>query len=419
VRGRSAAAAAEPTRGIEVHLPPLHPTQAAIWADPARFKVVCCGRQWGKTLLGAATAVGEASQGEDWQWVAPSFPIGEIGWRVITDLSAQIPGVNISGRPIYRITFPTGGSLQLRSADNPDSLRGPTLNGLVMDEAAVANPAAWPILRPTLSVRRGKALFISTPKGLNWFHDLWQMGGVRDGWAHWQVPSKDNPWLPDEDVEEARATMSSLMFSQEYLAEFISTGSGLFQSPWLRRYFERMVGDDHFFMLGEENAIERSSCKVFHTVDLAWSTAEDADFTCISTWAVTPKRHLVLWNVDRGHYEGPDVVRQMDIAVKRFGGYLVAERATRQMNILQEAERMGLPVKEVKADKDKVSRALPATAWVESGRVWFPTAGMAPWWPACEEEMLAFPAGRHDDFVDTLAYAVQEAGRQAARLQTF
>lgn len=69
---------------------------------------------------------------------------------------------------------------------------------------------------------------------------------------------------------------------------------------------------------------------------------------------------------------------------------------------------MGLPIKEVKADKDKIARAVPASARMEQGRLWFPPT-TTPWWREVEEEMLAFPAGGHDDFVDTMAYAVQEA----------
>jgi predicted phage terminase large subunit-like protein len=78
------------------------------------------------------------------------------------------------------------------------------------------------------------------------------------------------------------------------------------------------------------------------------------------------------------------------------------------MHIVQEAERTGLPIREVRAEKDKVARALPATARMEQGRVWFPPA-TTPWMPEITEELLAFPAGRHDDFCDTLGYAVAEA----------
>jgi predicted phage terminase large subunit-like protein len=111
----------------------------------------------------------------------------------------------------------------------------------------------------------------------------------------------------------------------------------------------------------------------------------------------------------RGHIEGPDIVPKMTLAWQTHGGsYMAVEKSTRQMNIIQEAERTGLPIRALKADKDKVARALPATARMERGTVWFPSAAMAGWYPAFEQELLAFPASKHDDMVDTLAYAVLE-----------
>lgn len=391
----------------------LHPAQLEVATDPTRFKVVCCGRQWGKTLLGAGLAVKTAAAGGQVWWVGPSFPVGELGMQMVNTLCRQIPGAKFEGRPVWRTRLPSGGSIQMRSADNPDSLRGATLDGVVFDEAATAKADAWPTLRPTLSVRGGWALFISTPKGLNWFYDLFQDAGEHDGWTTWRSPSRENPYLPEADIEQARREMSSLVFSQEYEAEFISHGTGMFHSEWIRHWYDRWVGEERFFMLGDEPVAE-SSCWKFHTVDLAWSQEERADYTVISTWAVTPLKHLLLLDVLRGHFEGPDIVPKMTQAWKSHGGaYIAVEKATRQMSIIQEAERTGLPIRVVRAEKDKVSRALPATARMERGQVWFPRAA-TPWYADIEQELLAFPAGRHDDFVDTLAYAAIQVADASA-----
>ena len=79
----------------------------------------------------------------------------------------QIPGVGVS-ETHRRVTLPGGGVLQVRSADDPDSLRGEGLDFLVMDEAAYIKEDAWiEALRPALSDRKGSALFISTPAGRN------------------------------------------------------------------------------------------------------------------------------------------------------------------------------------------------------------------------------------------------------------
>lgn len=395
---------------LEVRLPELHTRQQEILEDQHRFKVVVCGRQFGKTSLGVVMCIASALRGGDVWWVAPTFPLAEAGWQVIEKMCSQIPGTRSEGRPVWRIRFPTGGSIQARSADNPDSLRGATLDGLVLDEAAVAKRDTWPTLRPALTIRKGWAMFISTPKGTNWFYDLYEGSAKRGGWARWQIASVESPFIPPEDVEDARQEMSSLMFAQEFLAEFISYASGIFRADWIVRYQERWDGDQRLYVLGDE-VVPLASCRTFHTVDLAWSQAEDADFTVISSWAQTPKGHLLLLDMIRGRFEGPDIVPRLRQAYDKWGGILIVERATRQMSIIQEGVRTGLPVKEVKAEKDKVTRAWPAAARMEQHRIWFPPASV-PWMTEVEDELLAFPAGRHDDIVDTLAYAVLEAARE-------
>ncbi|MES2211016.1 MAG: phage terminase large subunit [Chloroflexota bacterium] len=395
---------------MEIVLPPMHVGQLEVFNDPARFKVVCCGRQWGKTTLGAVECVDVAARGGSVWWVAPSFPVGELGWIVIEALCRQIPGARFEGRPVWRVTLPTGGTIQLRSADNPDSLRGATLDHVVFDEAAMAKQGAWPVLRPTLAIRGGTATFISTPKGLNWFNDLFEDAERRSLWARWRFPSTSNPHLPDEEVEKAKAEMSSFIFAQEYLAEFVSASSGLFRAEWFK-YWHTPEGSPEIYAVGD-NWVPKAKCRVFSTVDLAWSQDEDADFTVISTWAMTPERQLLLLDVTRGHYEAHQMGPILQGVYERHRpAYMVVERTTKQLAIVADLEATGLPIREVRPDKDKISRALPAVARMESGNVWFPAR--SDWMRDLEEEVLAFPLGRHDDFVDTLAYAVLQIAKRS------
>ncbi len=213
--------------------------------------------------------------------------------------------------------------------------------------------------------------------------------------------------------------MSTLVYRQEILAEFVSGGAGVFHRDWIRHWFPQgdAEGRVEGYRLGEET-VPAAACERFTTVDLAWSQAERADFTVASTWAVTPKRHLILLDVVRGHFEGPDIPRILQgVYATHQPAYFLLERAARQLSIIQAAQRTGLPIREVRADRHpssvgqgdvKVARALPATARMESGQVWFPQAERVPAMIECEAELLAFPMGRHDDFVDTLAYAVLE-----------
>ena len=143
-------------------------------ASRARFKVLAAGRRWGKSSLGVILALRTGLEGGRAWWVAPTYPIAQLGWRVLKQLSRKIPGVEI--REDDRIVrLPGGGEIQVKSADNPDSLRGAGLDGVVLDEAAYVKEEAWTeSLRPALADRQGWALFISTPNGLNWFHRLYE-----------------------------------------------------------------------------------------------------------------------------------------------------------------------------------------------------------------------------------------------------
>ena len=196
----------------------------------ARFRVLACGRRWGKTRLGALLCLRTGlSRGRAW-WVAPSYKMAHVGWRLVTQLAAQIPGAEIR-RADQLVALPGGGTVQVRSADNPQALRGEGLDFLVMDECAFIQEAAWTeALRPALSDRLGHALFISTPKGRNWFWRAWVRGQEPDsGWCSWQFPTVTNPYILPSEIEEARRTLPERIFQQEYLAMFLDDAGGVFR----------------------------------------------------------------------------------------------------------------------------------------------------------------------------------------------
>lgn len=164
-------------------------------------------------------------------WVAPTYPVAQVAWRELRYASRQIPGVDISESE-RRISYPTGGWVQVRSADNPDSLRGDGLDLVVIDEAAFVSEEAWSeALRPALADRRGKALIISTPKGRNWFWRAYQMGQdpSRGEWRSWQAPTSSNPHIARQELLDAKAGVPERVWRQEFLAEFLEDGGAVFR----------------------------------------------------------------------------------------------------------------------------------------------------------------------------------------------
>lgn len=208
----------------------FHKAQWEIHYSPARFRVVDAGRRFGKTRLGVWECLECAGHGKRAWWIAPSFPIARVGWRPLKRIGAKIPGSDVRLAEMS-IMLPNGGEVSVKSADNPDSLRGEGLDLAVLDEYAFMKSEAWPeAIRPALSDKLGRALFISTPRGRNHFWEIYQRG-VRgeDGYQSFYYPTAANPYIAADEIEAARHELPEIIFRQEYLAEFIDDQGGVFR----------------------------------------------------------------------------------------------------------------------------------------------------------------------------------------------
>jgi len=400
-----------------IDFPELHEAQQTVKDDPARWKILCAGRRFGKSRLGVQLCLEQALDGGRVWWVAPTFAIARVGWRDVVAAASEFPkeaGVNIKIGDM-EVTFPSGGSISVKSADNPQRLRGEGLNYLVMDEAAFVREETWTeVLRPTLTENKGQALFISTPIGMdNWFYHLWEKAATAEDWARFQYPTVANPIIDPAEVESAREDLGELVFAQEYLAEFISEGAQIFRSSWFN-YYKPGVGT----LWADGKKYKESELQRFATVDLAVSTKESADYTVISCFGYhADDDKLFMLDMFRDRVEAPDIVPQIERMVGIHNlEWVGIERAGYQLAIVQFARRQGIKIKELRADKDKRSRALPLSAKMERGLVYFPKN--ADWVSEVERELLTFPIGVHDDIVDTLAYATL-AGNKKRKWQAY
>ena len=394
--------------------PDLHDGQKEVAQSKARFKVVVAGRRWGKTKLSLLACLDTAMKGGKVWFVAPTFSMTQDSWREFRNFGFQIENTVI--REVEkRLEFASGGSIQCKSGDNPDRLRGAGLDLLVLDEVAFMKKDVWEVLRPTLSDKKGKALFISTPNGMGtWFHDLYISANRMNNWATFKFSTFDSPFIDNEEIEIAKTELGSLVFSQEYLAEFTEFGQ-IFKTEWIRFFDteERLEYDitnnevkNFYYILDKEEALV-DECRKFVTVDLAASTKTTADYTVLATVLVTPQKNIIVKDIKRQRVEAPDIIPIMkNINKLENPEAFYIEKNGFQLSMVQMARREGLPVKELRADRDKVSRALPLAARMESGNVWFPNDSL--WYADLEKELLTFPVGEHDDQVDALAYAVLE-----------
>ena len=207
--------------------------QSEIFLSSTRHRVAACGRRFGKTLCSIYAIIEAASIPKSKIWyVTASFRMAKsIVWQDLKDalyVCGWIDKVNESDLSIKLINRST---IVLRGAENYDSLRGSSLDFVVIDEAAFCPQKAWTeAIRPTLSDSGGRALFISSPQGRDWFYDLWrkgQEGNDKDPeWESFQYTTLQGGNVPEAEIEAARRDLDEKTFNQEYRANFI-TYSGL------------------------------------------------------------------------------------------------------------------------------------------------------------------------------------------------
>ncbi|MEI6789370.1 MAG: terminase family protein [bacterium] len=214
-----------------------HPAQIAIHqARDKRFRTVCTGRRFGKTLCLAAELLsrGGSEKAGEYGWIAPTYNVADRGIEAIRMIAEG--NIEVSGRAPTRVEFRTKIGMTriwFLSADNPDNIRGFGFQGVVIDEAAAIPVSVWHyVLRPTIAQTLGWAVFVSTPKGRNWFYDLYTRGmdPNETDYASFTFPSKASPFFPAKEWDEAKRTLPADVFRQEYEAEFMEDSAGVFRN---------------------------------------------------------------------------------------------------------------------------------------------------------------------------------------------
>lgn len=199
--------------------------QREISESTARFKVVIAGRRWGKTHL-AVREMAKAARfpNRNIWYVAPTYRMcKQIVWDNLKHKLMDLNWVTKVNESDLTILLKNGSKISLRGADNPDALRGVSLDYCVLDEFAMIDSMAWTsVLRPTLSDRKGSAMFISTPTGRNWAYDLYQKGldSTEESWASFSYTTVQGGNVSPEEIEAARNDLDSRTFRQEYEATF-------------------------------------------------------------------------------------------------------------------------------------------------------------------------------------------------------
>lgn len=205
----------------------LSDPQRAIANDSSRFKVVVAGRRFGKTYLSMREICYRAKDpNKEIFYITTSYRAAKmILWKPLKRKLLDLRWVQKINESELSILLKNGSTIALKGAEDPDKLRGVSLDFVVIDEAAECKlDELWgEICRPALADRQGGALFIGTPKGKgNAFYDLYTFAKENESWNAWQFTTLEGGFVKPEEIEAARQDMSERQFNQEFCATFES-----------------------------------------------------------------------------------------------------------------------------------------------------------------------------------------------------
>ena len=219
--------------------------------DTHRFGVAVCHRRFGKTVAAINQLLKAALQCDResprYAYIAPTYTQAKrVAWDYLLKYTEPLERkANIAE---LRVDF-WDRRISLYGADNPDSLRGIYLDGVVLDEVGDMNPKVWnEIIRPALADRQGWAMFIGTPKGANHFKDLRDRAESEPNWSLLEFRASDTGIVPKEELDAARKEMGDDKYNQEFECSFHAAVEGSYYGAILNdlapERFREIVRDD-------------------------------------------------------------------------------------------------------------------------------------------------------------------------------
>ena len=191
----------------------------------SRFRVLISGRRFGKTFVAINELARFARIPNRKVWyVAPSYRQAKsICWIDLKDKVISHRWHKKINDSDLSILLKNNSLIALRGADNEQSLRGVGLDFIVMDEFADIKKYAWnEVLRPTLSDKKGHALFCGSPKGYNWAYDMFVKGTQDKEWESFKFTTLEGGQVDQEEINQAKDDLDERTFQQEYEASFVN-----------------------------------------------------------------------------------------------------------------------------------------------------------------------------------------------------
>jgi hypothetical protein len=221
---------------IVVKLPKPHNKQSEIIKSDKRFIVVNAGRRFGKSVISQTIAILSAINGKQVAYITPTFLLSKLFFRV---MSMRIPDqISEKNKSDLEFKFVSGGTIRFFTGERLDNLRGSSFDWVIIDETAFINDLekGWTeAIRPTLTDRKGRAVFISTPRGNNYFKALSMKCANDPEWEYFHFTSYDNPYIDNSEIDSAKRELPEVVFNQEYLGIFSENSANPFGSQSIAR----------------------------------------------------------------------------------------------------------------------------------------------------------------------------------------
>jgi len=232
---------------LDIKLPKPHPKQLEVIKSLSRFKVMMAGRRFGKSVISQNIAIESALKGQKIAYITPTYQLGKMFFK---EICKQLP------EKVYRknesdllIDFVTGGNIRFYTGERLDAMRGTKYHLVIIDEASyIGNlEEGWNnSIRPTLTDYKGRAIFLSTPRGKNYFYSLFMRGG-EPGWESFKFTTYDNPYIDPSEVDAARAQLPGVVFAQEYMADPMENAANPFGSEFIMACTKEVKGTAAYY----------------------------------------------------------------------------------------------------------------------------------------------------------------------------
>ena len=201
----------------------------------AKYYTLVSSRQAGKTMLGMNMLLYFAINNPKSKvaFISPTYMQVR---KVMEELHNAIAMSKITKKvnySTYEIHFHNGSVIYFRSADNYDSLRGYTFDFMICDEASYLKEQGWrAAIQPTVLVRGKKVILMSTPRGLDFFHEMYQLGKSPEhpNYQSYRMTYKGNPFVDMAEIEAAKKTLPPAIYKAEYEGEFVQGESMVFEN---------------------------------------------------------------------------------------------------------------------------------------------------------------------------------------------